>query len=60
MVVTGGNCKIFSIAVLQRHDDEHVVDDVDGTYVETLDGRAGRSCGLGGTGGQSNPPPAPP
>lgn len=50
MVVTGGNCKIVSIAVLHRQGGEHVVDDGDGTYVETLDGRAGRSCGLGGTG----------
>lgn len=50
MVVTGGNCKTVSIAVLQKQADEHVVDDSDGTYVETLDGRAGRGCGLGGTG----------
>lgn len=50
MVVTGGNCKIVSITVLRGHTGERVDDDGDGTYVETLDGRAGRSCGLGGTG----------
>ena len=39
-----GICKVVSIAALQRHADKHV-DDVDGTCIHALDGRAGLLAG---------------